>query len=366
MRPRLIAANLLMLLMVSSLLGCGVTKKLDGMYDSTQHLAKSTDDLSNKQAELYDALRQGNALQARHDILGSLLASQDSGRKISEAAKYFSAFEFQLWSNLGLDTPQRRVDLETVAAREFMRDVQEFIKPGQTEPSPLAQGDPTKKIEAEANRQASLNALSVALHLTNPKQDELVGAHPEFKPVTMYLMIQESLRAKPLIDSGAKKLDEFPGYVREVLTFENVARLLVQTRFNFFGAMLLASTSTIREGDHTKLWLPYWANFQAGKMRFMNWNMDIADQGVAALDEDRLFMTGALRVAAFMKEVGMIPKLNSNLHGILAHAHYPEAVVQNVAKIHSFKSSGTAPIQVEPIAQAQTDLVDAFENYRQY
>ena len=361
-----LVTSLALPILVGSLIGCGVRQKLDGMYDSTQHLAKSTDDLSNKQAELYDALRQGNALQARHDILNTLLASQDSGRKISEAAKYFSAFDFQLWSNLGLDTPQRRIDLETVAAREFMRDVQEFIKPGQTEPSPLAQGDPTKKTAAEANRQASLNALSVAMHLTNPKQDELVSAHPEFKAVTMYLMIQESLRAKPSIDCGAKKLDQFPGYVREILTFENVARLLVQTRFNFLGAMLLANTSTIREGDHTKLWLPYWANFEAGKMRFMSWNMDIANQGVAALEEDGLFMTGALKVAAFMKEVGMIPKLNSNLHGILAHAHYPEGVVQNVAKVHNFRSAGAEPAQVEPVARAQTDLVDAFETYRQY
>jgi hypothetical protein len=247
--------GLVFVLSALALSGCSVKKKLDEMHDATLNLDTNTkklgttsdgiketsdgiketsEDLDAKTAELYDALKQGDALASRRAAFRTMIDAKEAPHKIGEASKYFMSLEVQLWSGLGQDNDEKRMQLAALAAREFFIDVQEFIVGQNLIPQPLAHG-----ATAKSNRTMCLNALSVAMHMVNPKQEIMLKANKDQKAISMYSMIEHSLTASRQIASGTAKASDFPLYVKEILTYEDIAVLLMQSRYNYFPVLAL-------------------------------------------------------------------------------------------------------------------------------
>lgn len=301
------------------------------MASQTLVLQRLSRGLDEKTAELYDLAKQGAALKAREDELNSLLAAQDPADKISRASKYFMSFEFQVWSKIGQDSLQRREELAAAGAREFMREVQGFIRPGQVSVDPFAVphaglltkgfkgleaifGGDVEKIKAlgnedAVNREASLNALSVTLHILNRKQEELLAADPKLAEISMFSMIKEALTAKASIDSGAKKAEDFPVYVREILVYEDVAKLLLRARQNFLGVMALARVSKVREDQ-----------LQVPLMMKGPWTMGLEDLNVVSVREVTRYIKGAIQTQEFLISIGETPVLHPILKLLWSNA----------------------------------------------
>jgi uncharacterized phage infection (PIP) family protein YhgE len=261
----------------------------------------AADEIQLVSSEMLDASRQAISLQMRREALKKLLTPVEGASfdvllssRLSEAGKYFMAFEYQLWSDIGEDRePGKRLELAALAAREFMRDVQQFMNsPNQTEP-PDADSD---QITDQA-----LNSLSAALSEINSKQSHQVKLsnagtakdEDKIQALNMYEMIKTALFASKEIRLGLKKIEDYPSYVEEILKFENIALLLMRTRNNFLGALTLAKISNVTDGAATKLMLYY-----------MDWHPDFAKSNLVQLKEIRKYIKGASAAKKILSDLG--------------------------------------------------------------
>ena len=335
---------------------CQAKKQLDNMHDATmdmrnqtQNISRTSDELGRQMGEMYDALRQGDSLKARRDSLAALVSARDSARKVSEASKYFMSFEYQIWSGIGEDTPVRRLEAAESAMKEFMKDVQEFLLPGQTEVEPLATRD-----SEGGNRQMSFNSLAAALHLVNPKQTAMRTRQPGTSEMTMYSMLREAVLAKAKMDRGETRATDLPGYVREALNYPRVLELLLQARYNYVAAMAVSRVSNLREGT-----LPYL------RMRFLNWDLDMSKLNVVQMREVARYFRAATSAHDVMKEAGLTPSLNHALGRVLGNMRI-RRVEANPAAPSSAGATDPAAraVAVSEMMEAQTELLMQIETYR--
>lgn len=298
--------NLFLLLSLMSLLGaCEVKKNLDEMHgatvemnNTTKTMNQNTTELQTATGELYDALRQGDSLTSRRSALENLVKAKDPARKLSEAAKYFMAFEFQFWTQTGQDSgPHRREEMATDAAREFFKDVQQFIPGMELKPRPLAgQILSTEK----SNLINCLNSLAVTMHLLNPKQEVRLKGDKSMQPLSMNKIIEESLLAKRSIESGEKTLSDFPGYVLEVLANEPIAFYLLEARYNYLISIFLGKSTNIA---HSKM--------AAARFILKDWSLDLSTFNLAQTEEMTKFLSGALKTKNLLLKLGVSPRTDA-------------------------------------------------------
>ena len=336
----------------------GMASKMAHMSDTTDGMATTTQGMSGKMedvraisnrleaetAELYDALKQSDSNLSRQNTLKLVIQDKSVQHKLADAVKYFWAFEFQVWSGIGQDTPEKRMDLAFIGAREFLNDISECMEPGQVDPDPLAlnevldknllttgarfaqQGlvggiakflanivDPTapalgQELAEKGNRQLCLNAMAAQLQETNYKQTTVLKQRPELAKLTMLSLIEASLRAKVEMSEKGKELSDYPEFVTQVLMREENATLLLQARYNFLGTMVLGLTTNIQDGV-----------LAPAKMMLADWKMDLSKKNKAQVAEVTGYLKDALRMRKFMLEVGIQPKLDAGLVKILNH-----------------------------------------------
>lgn len=304
--------NLLVLVgFAVALNACDMKRNLDDMHDQTAEMNKTTqqmnettgkmnertEGLETATGELYDALRQGDSLAARRSALDNMMKAQEPARKLSEAAKYFMSFEFQFWTNANEDKgEEKRIDLATLAAREFFKDVYQFIPNGVMKADPFA--DQIISTE-KGNLIACLNALAVTTHYLNPKQEKRIKENPSMKSISMYKMIEESLLAKASIESGEKKISDYPGYVFEILSNEPAAIYLMQARYNYLSALFLGRATPVAHSKWTGV------KFFAKK-----WTLDLNSFNAAQIEEFNMFLDGALKTKKILQQIGAKPEMD--------------------------------------------------------
>ena len=316
-RQFLLAYSILTMFFISA---CGELDKVNGSLDQISAMSKNTDSMQSKMTqlpelnknscELYDALRQGDTLTSRRDAMVRISAAKQEAHKISEAAKYFMAFEFQLWSESCQDISLDKLNvLKDSAAMEFLREVQEFFPNGDLSPDPSAISDGDEK--SANNLKASLNAMSAGLHMLNPKQGYRVSSEKDFKAYSMLDILEEGLAAKGEINSGRRSVDSYPPQVKEVLLQEKYAVAVLQARYNMAVAIVVDGVSSISGGF-----------FNQAKMYLLPWNMELGNVNVAQLQEYQAYVNGALEVRDFLKKNGYQPEMNSKFKKVLKNLRY--------------------------------------------
>lgn len=319
MKKTIISSSALMLLLAA----CSEQKKLDEMHDATLKMEKTTSqmsdntiklkqktdsleqltsDLKDMNEELYDALRQGNALQLRREAYKEILAAPTMFKKISEAGKYFMSFEVQLWNELGQDKvlPKRDI-LKQQAAEEFFLEIEE-LAPRDGSVDPTAQGEVSNtNINSDKNRSASFNAMAAAMHKVNRKQNLTLKSDPALKEVSMYSIMEEALLLPR--DQAQKE-----GAAREVLAHEAKAIQLLQARYNIFQMIFLDAVSDIGAKsfiDKAKMVLSGWEfnsdSLNATKTEYLNSQV----------------LVHALNAKNLLLKLGHKPVLDENLGKIL-------------------------------------------------
>ena len=283
---------------VLSLSACDMKSNLDDMHTSTVQMEKTTDEvekhsdsIDNQTGELYDALRQGDSLQSRRSAMANLISNRDPLRKLSEAAKYFMAFEYNLWSGYGKDiTEQKRLALASLAAQEFFKDIQQFIPGGEMKADPFA----GQLVASEdTNMVNSFNALAATLEYKNPKQVAKLAERSDLKAISMLSMIEESLLAKADIESGRKRIQDYPGYVKEVLFSEREAVYLLQARYNYLPSLVIGKAT---KAQYSKL--------TGARMLLTAWTLDLATLNTVQIAELTSFLQAAQSVKAVLVKIG--------------------------------------------------------------
>ncbi|MBO9667945.1 MAG: hypothetical protein J7501_14175 [Bdellovibrio sp.] len=294
-------------LVILSIAACSEVKKVDEMHDATVRMSETTDTMKTRTGELkdvtdelYDALRQGNALQLRREAYNSVLQAPTLFKKISEATKYFMSFEFQLWNGIGQDgAAEKREILGQQAAQEFFMEIEELATRDNSV-NPLAQPD-AKDIYSQDNLTASFNAMAVGMDRYNRKQEQNIAAKPDQKMMSMYSMMEEALLAPRDV---AQK-----GYIREILAHEEKAVQLLQARYNMFPLMFIDVVSKI--GDKNLV--------GQAKMLLMGWEFNVDALSATQLE---YLQTEVLEKAVSAKEllikIGKKPELDGKVARLLA------------------------------------------------
>ena len=143
----------------------------------------------------------------------------------------------------------------------------------------------------------SLNALAVTTHFLNPKQEKHLKDRKDMKPLSMNMMIEESLLAKNSIESGAKRISDYPGYVFEVLSNEPAAVYLLEARYNYLATLFLGRATNVA---HSKV--------QAVKYIAKKWTLDLSKFNAAQIEELNMFLKGALETKKTLQQIGVKPR----------------------------------------------------------
>lgn len=278
----------------------GDTKEMNGqmkdLAHQTQLLHDLTQGLNSLTGELFDSGKQGASLQVREELLKAMVKANSQVVRLSKAAKFLSSFEYQVWSGLGSDTPELRAKLATEAASEFMAEIQAFVRQGEKDTNPAAMPEIVKVIRKmtpaggdtsmgdDLDQDSVFNALAINLHRLNRKQDQLVRTK-SLTPINMYSMIVDALTAKSDIESGKKKVADFPGYVGEILNFEDTAVLLLQARHNALSMLALIQLSKLHESFQSA----------AEAMSSGPWTLGTDGLNSVAIENASSFLKGAIQ-----------------------------------------------------------------------
>jgi len=137
------------------------TKNMEGL---TAALGVKTEELRAMTSQLLQVGKQGISMGLREEILKKLESSTTQVEKLGKAAKYFMAFEYQVWNGTGPDTPATRDEQMGSAAREFMREVQRFVGDNARQNGVIAISSPeaVAKVQAKIDKEAAAKAQTIA------------------------------------------------------------------------------------------------------------------------------------------------------------------------------------------------------------
>ncbi|MFM6929143.1 MAG: hypothetical protein ACKOX6_11805 [Bdellovibrio sp.] len=300
-------------LVLISLTACSEMDKVDEMHDATVKMSNTTDEMKKNTSdldakteqlkevtdELYDSLRQGDALQARRAAYDSILKAPTLFKKTAEATKYFMSFEFQLWNHMGQDQDEDKRDiLGQQAALEFFMEIEELAdRDGSVHP--LVAPD-VRNINSRDNLRASFNAMAISMDKINRKQTRELNLNKNHKPMSMYSMMEEALLAPRDVPQK--------GYVREILAHEEKAIQLLQGRYNMFQMMFVDTVTKI--GDKNIV--------AQGKMVFLGWDFNLDSLSATQLEYLQTeALAHALEAKKFLIKLGKAPKLNPLLKRLM-------------------------------------------------
>ncbi|MNJ92639.1 hypothetical protein D3C87_103130 [compost metagenome] len=330
-------------LAMTTIVGCGELKKVDGMHDSTIKMSETTSQMNEKMKameqrtkelkevtdELYDTLRQGNALQLRREAYDAILRAPTLFKKISEASKYFMSFEFQIWNKQGQDLEAgKRELLGQQAAMEFFLEVEE-LAPRDNSVKPTAEPN-AKDVTSEENRTAAFNAIAVSMHQMNRKMFRAEQMNKGLKSMSMYTMMEEALLApRDKVQTG---------YLREILAHESKAIQLLQTRLNVFPLIFVDFVSGI--GDRNLA--------MKTKMALVGWELDMDSLNATQVEYLHTeVLEQAVKAKNLLIKLGKKPEMDFTVSRLL-----------NAMTVKATK------IQGGPLAASQTKLLELVEELK--
>ena len=314
------------------------------MNQNTKSMKATTENMNGVMTEIFDAGRQGAALDLRSKQWELLLQSKKLEDKGTYAGLYFLAFEFQLWSNLGRDArPNERERLMQDAVDEFFRRLVGITHWAAEELDPFAGKNPLKFGEVE-NEKASFNALAGSIEKNNRKQ-EIAQEEAKSESISMLKLLETALRAGKEIREGRSRLTDFPEYVNIVLQREELAYRLLRARHQVMGLAVLGyltpMTRTLTEGF---------------KYKYLGqkWDLDFNQLNESQIRLASFRLKEAIEARDFLAEMGWKSELDSTIKRIFSHARVVNAPGERGARTSNLQS---------PMAQLQIDLIGKLRDY---
>ncbi|XGC81523.1 hypothetical protein ACES2L_03370 [Bdellovibrio bacteriovorus] len=335
---------LIVLLVLSSLsMACEMKQNLDEMHDATVTMADTTErmekktgeldkksaDLDAKTAELYDALRQGNAAILRKEFLEAMSDSQEMPKKLGLAVKYFWSFEFQLWSNQGLDGVERREELAASAAREFIREIHEYA----------SHNDFISPTSSD-NKDKNFLALATTLHEVNDKQKNRLKKS-EHKLMSMLSLIERALAEGKALKEGALTIDQMTTASRDLLVFEDKLIQILQARHNFILAMLVAKASHVDQDLKAKVLLGLFGT---------KWSLDLSQYNDIEVAEMKKYLKAVKDTRALLTRNGYKIEADKTIVKIMGNGQ----VVKSLIKQDSRQKTETELIEMIEAVRADS------------
>ncbi len=337
------------LVSVCALASLSACSYVDDMHDATMHMNQTTSKLSDTSTKMnktmdqvFDSGRQAAALDLRTKNFELVTHSPKVEDKGTYAGLYFVAFEFQLWTKLGVDDRDgERMRLLKDAAHEFFCHLLAITH--WDEVDAFAGKNPLKNDEVE-NEKASFNAFALTLEQTNRKQ-ELSAADTNTEAFSMLTMVEKSLLAGKQIKEGKASLRSYPAYIEEILTYEENAVNLLKARYQMLGLAVLSQLTPIGKNS-----------IEGFKYKIMgsHWDLDFSKINEAQLRLATFRLQEAQRAHDVLVELGIGVELDPAIQKIFSHAD---------VKNNSSDSSTAGRGQNSEVATAQQNFLAAMNAY---
>jgi hypothetical protein len=308
-----------------SFFSCGLQENMEDMRNTTKDVAKTskdlgkqTGDMAKQTAMLHRQQRQAVANQNRESAYKGL---KDKGssfpEKMVQAAKYFQAFEFQIWENILQDDEAARLDLLAVAAQEFVGSVKGIIA---LEGSKLT-GSDTRLVDPNPvtpnSEMQSLLALAYSMPEINLLQLQAsIKPGSSFVPTSIYELVVNSLLLKDLVNEtaacisveGTKRMisthPDVPNYACEILVFEEVAVYMLQLRLNILTAFTVSMAGDL---DYKNIF---------GRLEPLlkrKWTLDFSQKNVAQVNYLTSHLGMAREAIGYLNELDESKRLDGKI-----------------------------------------------------
>jgi hypothetical protein len=255
--------------------------------------------VENKVEELGGDARQAVGAGIRDSAWKAMKESEFIERKFSQAGIYFSAFEFQIWKNSGLDTPARRDSLRFDAVSEFLRSVAGTCLDKQYSLDVLSKNQVMN----------DLFAISALLHFSNPNQ-ELYAKKSGFEPDTMLAIIQNGIRKKKLLAENKISFADLTKADNEVQVWWDAAVYLMRLRGNFLAAITTFKLARLEEARG-----PLDEKARQARLMLGAWqpSLDYYSSLPGAVQEVTTYLRESTQVRKFLREMSIDPKTDAKL-----------------------------------------------------
>ncbi len=282
------------------------------MEEMKGQMGKMSEDMTHLGADA----RQAIALLTRLTAYDALNKAPEIEGKFAAMGQFYSAFEFQVWKGVDLDTEERREELFQSAMSEFFRTFAGSMATQKQNLSP----------SSKENEMNNLYAAAALLHYENPNQ-KLFLKDTQYEVVTFYSLFKELIVLQKQVKSGAKKLDELKAWEKEGLVWYDQAVYLMRLRANFLAAMVvsrLADLDAQRGGmSMDDLWTK-------AKIMLTDWEpkLDKYADNPVALDEVRRYANASNSTRAFLNANGVSNEMDANLSKVIGHMTISEESVR--------------------------------------
>ncbi len=295
---------ILSLLVLFVLSACDMVRKVDDMHDKTAEMAGTTKEMSNDMKDMkkstknvegtasntFEAMRR-TSVTIRKEAMEVFTNNPSIAHKLSAAATYVRAFEFQSWNGDAFDTAENREELFKDALEQFFEEIQQFFG---TEVLPMS------------NSQKVIYAIAANLHRLDPIQGK-GAAKVNDHAVSMLDLIEQGLRAKPAVNSGALHGKAIKESVAIVLQNEKYAVQLIKARQNFLLLLAFSKMIGLREGP---LGVLDGLIYENGNKKIYG---NLENQNRAEISAYNKFIRSSLRSRRILLELGEDASLEGNL-----------------------------------------------------
>jgi hypothetical protein len=282
------------------------------MLKTTKGMAATTEALNTTSTNTYQDLRHGNSADMRLTALEKMKGAGSQAEKITYAAQFVRAFDFQLWKAQGRDNEAKLQEQRLDAVNEFMRIVKGICMElgGKLTTSPLSND----------LRMQDLYALATVLHMvdtSDPKVLNYVGDGVQ-------QLLLAGLRNKRAVDAGTIRIEDLPAYQQSVLGFEKYAIFMLKLRQNFIAAMAVSEISEREIGEPSTL--------SRLKMLVLPWNSHTEAHNLVRLKFFVDFFDEVLETQSMLRELGHDGRLDGKLLRVLKNLRIEEVSVESTTR----------------------------------
>lgn len=315
-----LALSLVLILTVSS---CG---KLDKMSENataaSENSGRAADAASESREEIaYSRMmgRSGATSAQRREALEGVLSMKTFEMKVTEAAKYLAAFEYQLWTAQKYDSGKYLDALKTDAVNEFFRSLSELYADASIVDAEIT---PLRMNETQRDLDMNILSMAVALHKVHNVQELVTkdqrGQLQEAE--SMLSILRSSLERIHLVKNEELAFDQLKEHEKAVYNYRKESLRLLQGRIDMFLSMTLSKVSPIKDGTT-----------RAAKLTYLDRSFQsrYAQLELGRQVEVNKYVREAAKAATFLDSIGEKVVIDKSVNALMLKMRFPNFASTN-------------------------------------
>lgn len=325
----LLALSSILLLFAS----CSKIQELDertkNMEESTQKMQETTEEMAQSTSMMYKQKRQVDALFARDELFAKILDDHVAIEgKLSYAAKFHKAFEYQLWNGESFDTESYREELLDDAISEYFRqnlEIYNNLKESKNifGKSKLERMSPLKT-STKRNYEAAFYAIATTMHMNNHHQEFVAHNGKEFEITSIYDIIVTALKKE-------RNGENMPAYMEKVITGKNkeLSLALLNARFNFLVALAVSDMTTQENMNVANKTQAFLFKLSGGKVGKIELSSIFETSNTVTQKQINEYLLAAIKTRTIIKDIlDLDVKMDKTLQSVINNIDTNEMVIQ--------------------------------------